>query len=670
MSSNVSLSYGGFSTFSQVRIGRFEHLTDASAEKPSRGITKHIIEGDAIITAAPGVTIEQRIATVSNLLSKNGLALIVRITEQDGTTNHDIVNIEGDDRTGPIPSARIVEIIGTGTALVQFSFEWNATYATGATLSIVKEFVMQARFTIDTIGNTTLTRTGYIVLNKSSGSVLDPPSFPTRPATASAATAPAYGYSSVATHRDKVADYPKPPAGTPTNAFPEEYRRLVAGNLFPGFRREGQEFGTDETRTRMVFTVTDKEYPRGMPAPVRSADVNFEYERSIGGGEKNAIGTKRFIATLSGGPQASPVDLLVVAIRLSQNRIFFSTQTVGGVTYKPDLITRIAVRELDMLNSNTIQFEVEAQGNSILAAAFGAGTVPQGTPFKSGGLLINLLSDLSIAPAGGAAITFTFSPTSYPDAFGNFGAYRVTPNWYDPELTEDQKVWNTTVVLAAAEKESVVYEFPVAFFDAVINTAADSQRVHLGKDNSKTRKDVASASGPDNPYLSLSSMERHAVASHMCVIPSQDLAAADQAFQIRKPLTVVTQHMEATRMNAAPERSLLPMPANAVIVEEDFPVHGGVADTANNRIMAAVFTRTFVIMDPGGTDANTFFNKVSGSNTYRQAWPGRSTVTADVGTLKLPYLATRDLDAFGNPNTVGDEKFETTLGNPSGYVAT
>jgi hypothetical protein len=486
------------------------------------------------------------------------------------------------------------------------------------------------------------------------------------------ATAPAYGYSSLAASADKVPDYPKPPSGTPSNAFPEEYRRLVAGNLLPGFRRESQEWATDETRTRMIFTIVDTEYARGMPAPVRRGDVNFEYDRSILGGESSAMGIKRFSATLEGGPNASPADLLVVAIRLSQNRIFFSKQTVNGVTYEPDVIRRIVVREIDMLNSNIIQFEVEAIGNSIMSASFGGGaTVPQGTPFRSGGLLVNILSTLALAPSGGTAIAFEFAPTTYPDAFGNFGVYRVTPSWYDPELTELQKTWNTTVVLQASEKESVVYEFPVAFFNAVINTAADSQRVHLGKDNSKSRKDSSVlASGPANPYLSVRSMERHAVETHMCVMPSQDLTAADVPFQIRKPRTVVMQELEAVRMNAAPERSLLPMPANAVVLSEDFPVHGGVADANNNRMMAAIFSRVFTIADPGGADANTYFNKASGSNTYRQSWPGRSTVLANVGTMKLPYLPTRDLDAFGNPNTVGDEKFETTLGEPAGYVAT
>ena len=300
MSSSVTLSYGGFSTFKAVRIGRFEHFTDSGPDKPSRGVTKHVIEGDAIVTAAVGVTIEQRIAQVVNLLNRNGLALIVRITETDGTTEQDIVNIEGDDRTGPYPNVRVVEIVGTSTALVQWSFEFHKTYASGATLSLVKEFVMQARFSIDAIGNTQMTKTGYIVLAKSSGSLLDPPSFPTRASTGSAASSPAYGYSSAAASADKVPDYPKPPSGTPTNVFPEEYRRLVAGNLLPGFRRDSQEYATDETRTRMVFTVVDKEYPRGMPAPVRQADVNFEFERSIGKSDSSAVGTKRSSKVASG----------------------------------------------------------------------------------------------------------------------------------------------------------------------------------------------------------------------------------------------------------------------------------------------------------------------------------------------------------------------------------
>lgn len=671
---SVALSYNGFSGFSHVRITRYEHVPDISPERASRGSTRHVLEGEAILQGSGNTSssLSTKIADLAARLNQNGKSLSCSWTGTGGSEDQTLVDVAGDDRTGPYPNVRISEVIGLNTAIVAFSFEWFKTEQVGSNVpSIVREFVMVAKFTVDAVGLTTMTRTGYITLTKSSASPAALPIYPTRPATGTAATPPAYGYAASADRADIVPDYPKPPSGTPTNAFPDEYRRLIAGNLLPGFRREGQEWAIDETRTRMMFTVIDREYGRGIPAPARMADVSFSFEREAGS-ERSALGIKSFVATLEGPPNVAPADLVALAVRLSQGRIYYNRVTIGGTTYEPDIIQRIAVTEQDMMSANRIRFEVEAKATCLMGST-GGGTVLQATPWKSAGLLGNILADLNLSPSGGTAITFTFTATSYPDAYGTFGVYRVTPNHYDPDLQEASKTWNSTRTLAAADKADVVYEFPQAFFEAVVHTASDALRVHSGKDNAKSRKDSASAGGTANPYVSVRSSEVRKIDTAMVLLSAQDLEAADIPFQVRKPKYFVHQRMEATRMNARPEPQFGPIPSGAIVVYETPAESGGFADLNNNRMITAVFERVLQVADSGGanntgtpTVTQQFFTKVSGSNTMRQAWAHGYDGTV---AAKLPSLPTRDIVvATGDPTTVGDEKFDNATRTPMAYV--
>lgn len=683
---SVSLSYNGFSSFKNVRITRFEHVPDTSPERAGRGVTRHIMEGDAIVqfSGSGSESIQTKMATLAASLNRQGRTLTLT-TVDTGGASHAIVNVESDDKTGPYPTVRVTEIVGANNcALVQFAFEWYRTYQSGSDLSIVREFVCVCNFDIDAVGNTTMTLNGHITLVKSSAST--PTSVEGAPPTSAkpsvSGTYP-YGYASTWSRKDAVPDWPYTDAGTdPTSAFPEQYRRLVAGNLYPGFRRVAQQYATDESRTRMVFRVVHQEFSRGLPAPCRIADINYTYERAIAGGDgdMSMLGRKTFSCTAIGPSNVSPTDLLILAMRLSQQRIYWSRTALAGSgdLVGPDIIRRIMVSEVDMANQNAIHFEVEAAGTADITAgtsASGTTDVQTGKPHLTPGLLSDILGTLSVTPinydAGetdGTLVTFTFAAAKQPDAYGNFGVYRIVPSWYDPELAQASKNWDTTQVLKSADKAEAVYIFPDAVFDSHYSAAfvSDSQAVPLGKDNAKTRKDdAASRNGDGAPYLHVAAIERRTTDTGLVHCPSQSPTGSDLLFQIRKPMVVVHQRATMIRLNKSPSREFLTRDPNSMVVYEDFVTHAGKSDAVNNRMMGATHERIYVVYDDGSASGTTFYT----NGDYRQAWPNNlgdnsNLTTGDSqaqGDVQIPKLATRD------PKD-GDPSFKFEFGSPEDWV--
>jgi hypothetical protein len=662
---SVTLSYNGFSNFAHLRVGRFEHVPDTSPERAGRGVTRHVIEGEGIIRASGPTHIEEIIAQCSGALNRPGQALSITIGGRE------IVNVGGDDKTGPFPTFRVVEVIGSDRiAVVQWSFEWFRTYnSSGGTTGVnkVREFVVSSRCEVDSVGLTTLTKTGFITLAKAAAySGAAPATAPARPAWSGPNGANS-GRASAQSRSDVVTDGPLNGSGaTPANLMPDEYRRIVAGNLPPGFRRVRQEYAVDESRTRMSFMVVDQEFPRGLPAPCRVADVEFSFERSLptGGGDASALGVKRFGATLVGAPRTSPRDLLAIAVRLSQNRIAWTRTTFGGVTYEPDIITRIMVAEPSVLGQNAIRLEIEATAASTInVSGGGSGATMTGTPWQAAGLLDDILKNVDLTPiAGGDTITFTFTPATQPDAYGEFGLLRVTPSYYDPELADGSLGWTTARAMSATERTDLVYEFPVANFDTVI---AYTRTAHLGRDNAKNRKDGAAAGGVPNPYVKLSARERYWTETGMTLLKSQDLTAADVPFQIEKATLCCRQEIESVRMNMPGEPQWLPLPTGATMRFQDNRRGAGVSDANNNRLIPTFHVREFEVADLGSS-ATLHFNLAGGANTYRTAWPSGA---AGTDALKLPALATRDIDSAGDPTVSGDETFAKQLGTPNTYYS-
>ena len=686
MATDTRLVYNGFGYgsgssegFSQVRINRFTHTVDASPDKPGRGVTRHTIEGTAIMRAISGGNIDARINAIRAKFLRNGMPL--HIYTVDGGTEYDIVDIEGDDKSGPYPSFSVDEIIGSnGCATVSWAFEWFTTDDDGD-LGSVREFVCNASFEVDAVGMTTMTRRGYITVTKNTTGLTDgEASYPTPEAAPGLETPPAYGYTSAYDRKDVILDYPI--VGTTSTKtdykYPEQYRRLAAGNLYPGFRRVKQQFATDESRSRMVFEVVDQEYPRGMPGPARVADVSFSFERQINGdGDAGPIGLKVFRCAVSGPTSVAPVDLLGICVRLSQNRINYSRVSHDGSVEKADFITRIAMHERNLLNENTIEFEVVAKAFSEIGSTIGGSgtTVTQrGTPYAPGGMLKSILTALALQPVdktnadNGTAIEFTFTATSMPDAFGDYGIYRIAPSWYDPEAAAAGNTWDTTKVMEAADKENCTYVFP----DPIFATAFESEELqtHMGADNAKQRKSISS-SGAVNafPYFKVQSRVRRVIDPHISAVPSQSKSGGTLSFQHRKPTVIVHEISEGVRMNMAPNREdlMYDTPANAVVLHQDFRETGGVSDMVDNRAIAAVYERVYELTDGGGSTYKEFYNGGTGS-AFRQAWPNKTGDDANIsgsqsaGDIPLPKLAAiRDVQS-------GDEQFVNPLGSGEDFA--
>lgn len=667
------LSYNGFSDFRDIRVDQFHHLTEAGPEKAGRGITRHLLEGSANVIFTPPSGSESmgtKIAELTARLNRPAQALVWKITglgDGGDTTMVDIA-ANGDDMSGPVPNVIVQQIEGSRMARVRFTFEWRTTVKASSTsvLNRVREFVMQASFDIDDKGATTITKTGYLVMKRTDSiGTYDPPSFPSRAAmgTWDASGSPP-GFTSGENRADFVPDYPGNDLAAAN--MPEEYRRLVAGNLPNGFRRISQRYITDETRCRLVFQVVDKEFFRKMASPARVGEATFEFERMFGE-ESQMVGLKRFAVELEGPNTVSVYALLALAVQMSHNRIMWSKQTKNGVTYQPDIIQRIKVAEPNILTRNAVRLEVDAIATSD-AGTIGSVGVGTGTPYSSSLFLTDVMGALNIetlgksgkgsgegSPSGGTA-TFVFEEATSPDAFGEFGIYRITPSgtFFDPELQSGSLNWKTTTVITAANRENAVYKFPGQVVDDIIA----NRKVGMGVDAKKNRKQAAT--GADRaPYLRVKVSSKHSTDTGIVVAQSQSLQGADIDFQVRKPRAFITDVVEMVRLNEAPEKSMLPKRAGGKIVHQTDHVDPGVSDNVNNRLLGAVFVRVYQMADGGGSASNGF-GTVGGIRQYAPYADGAGALE---NVVPQPKLVTQD-----TTDEATDPDFGFDLGTPEAWV--
>lgn len=673
----TTLSYNGFSAFDAVDVREIVAIPDVGPNKASRGSTRHRASGTAVVRVTDKMTtpIGTQIKNLSAKLNKQAAALLIQVTDLSGT--FDVVNVESDDRTGPYPEVVIHHVNGSNSLTVAWAFEWFSIDAAagGTAPNALIEFQMGATFDIDDMGRTTITKTGYIVIRKSGGVVtMPPPAFPAAPA--EGARTAAIGYNASKSNADVVLDYFNP---TGFN-YPEQYRRLVAGNCLRGFQRVAQKYMTDESRVRMAFLIIDKEEFRGNPNPVRRSNVERGYQQAMPGvsGDAQMIGLKTFTARLEGpgwikqtsvespytavptlgsSTAVTPADLLLVAIRMSQNFIVWGKSSAA----EADLIMSIEVRELDILRKNEIEFTVVAKATANANYASG-----QSQPYRHSLWLGDILQTITItgaAATGGAtgAIALSFTATTSPDAYGDFGIFRVTPSFYDAQQAVGSQAWETTDVIAAGDKTNAVYILPDAVFSNVIE--ASSKKVHAGLDTRTNKKNsLAAGAGGTNPkpYTSFNVTRRYVVPdTGVVVIPSQSLAGADLVVQTQKPCAFVHEVTVATRMNARVEEDFAALETGAAVMFQDFAEGGGKQDANGNRLFVGRHVRIYRVRDPGGSGGNNFFNQ----GGIRQWGPA---ATALAGTEnKPPELAS---SATRTAAVAGDATFELDLGTPDAWV--
>ena len=683
--SYTQVTYNGF-TMNQVHITDYSVTTEATANTPGRTMQRHRMSGEAIINAATidrgalAATSPTSLRFQKELMTKLNMPrrpLVIEI-DMDGTILNRWTVIDTlltpDESSGPFFSANITTITGTSTLMIQFVAEWS--YHGASVENMVKSFYMNATFSIDDVGATTIRKTGMLemVSNRYFSST------GAKPANAPLDRA---GTSNTATLQNTQGGVVSGPAGdgirsdvvvdfvdsgfVVSGSIPDQvdyYRRWIAGNLYKGFRRVRQEFAVDESRNRLMFDVTDQEFFRGLPAPARVGNCQYTFERGLD--EDKAIGIKHFVASVKGDKDVPPSSLLTLCVRLSQNRI----------DYKNDLIVKIRVTEENMLSENAITYEVAAKATSNQAfspssGTEGGGLASQFPPMAEA--LKNILSTIPFAPdAQGNAQKFVFVPSRMPDAYGRSLIARVSVGGFSPETAYSD--YTTPTTLQWLEQNPVVYEFPDSVYDAIVGQQqggelADPRFRYVNP------TDPAVKTGPnqgdmektrDDPNPSYFTKGHSSVRVHTGIINVQPVCAASPAkqFQITAPHIEQRDEISGAKKNEPPQRLFNDKPTRSVVSTMDYNVSSGHADLNGNRILVSNMTREMCITPPSDLPS------VPGPSPTDPAWQvvtrtingeARMVVEWNPQSLALPPDQSQKIPSNTNPSYTAGLTTETYL---------
>jgi hypothetical protein len=599
----------------QVRIMEYRVESPANFESPHTGILQHFVTGEALVFVDNDFSPQAFRSLVINKLNvpRKQMKIEVEDSNQSPTTKYTLfdntVYTENfDEAHGPFFSAQVTAITGTRCLLVNFTAQWTES---GDSLNAIRSYYCVSSFSIDEIGNVTLRKTGSLQIRAKENFTPPMGVAPRNQDRAGVSNTGVYFGDSV--RSDVVTDFITSNISGNVGQFPDCYRRFAAGNLYPGFRRIRQEYAIDESRTRLIFDITDQEFTRGLPAPAKVGNCSFTYERSLDG-KTSAIGTKHFIASVKGDKFVTAGALLTLCIRLSQNRI----------DYAKDVIQRIRVTEENMLTENSISYEVLALSASSQAfvATSGDNTEDrsgQVSPVDTSLLLKNILSPVKLS--GGK---FVFTPAKMPDAYGNSLIVRVTPYAFDHHDT--QSLSSASFSLPSTFQipndegsglQPVIYLFPGGYFDASEGQANDTTGnedaiyryippktepyVPAGPnkgDLEKNKRNPNSSETP-NPNFSSKGGRKINVRSGIVICPPVSPSAKSRVFQVAAPMAVYTDFIDGSKKNEPPNRSIGDVPGGSVVTDMNYSFTSGTSDLNGNRIMAAGYDRTVAISCPG-----------------------------------------------------------------------
>jgi hypothetical protein len=605
MPSETKVTYNGV-ILDQVRIIEYSIDNGATADNPTVGPYTHVIRGEALVqnVAGEGKSNDNFMLKLRGLLNQPRKPLQIWIDQSTapGTSGiHYLANLtSADERGGPFFRANITEITGTSSLLVNFTVEWTQTVGqagvpfsmTEANPNLVRSFYTISQFSVDQTGRTTIRKTGSLQLAfvpklNSNGSLVSPRAKDT---SGRRNDAP-YGVYNVGDQwrNDIVLDFLV--SGGANMDHADYYRRIVAGNLYRGFRRVRQEYAIDESRCRLIFDITDEESFRGLPAPAKVADCNYAFRRALGD-DGAAMGQKMFSAEIEGDKNVSPGALLTLAIRLSQNRI----------DYANDLITEIKVAEVGMLTRNAISFEVMALATSIQnytpsEESEGFSTL---IPDQKALLLKNILTPVQL----GTDQVFKFQEAYMPDEYGASLIVRVATGAYSPLDKEndasERSIQPTTLQLK--EGNPAIYLFPDAVFDAYTEEQLNqgdgvfryikplAYRVKSGPN----KGDLAKASDEDRPEPTMNPKNgvKYTVHTGIVECPSVSPSGDTVIFQIGAPRVEQTRYSDGSRKNAPPENQIGDLPVNSQVSRRSVSVTSGQPDVNGNRVMTAGYDET------------------------------------------------------------------------------
>lgn len=625
---------GEVTKFADVRITQYSANTVANKEMPHNQAIEHKIDLE-IVHQKPASESQGAISTMEaffrdydvTMRTPRPKALLYVIVDPskpvDIGPNVMILNsgrFLGNpevSRFGPFIKTNVTQIAGTSTIVIQMTIEWTAA---SPDQNSVLSFYTKAQFSIDETGATTIRKTGRLEVHLPPYTdSRDRLPFPILPTVSDTSGTPN------TVPRPNPNPLAPPPAGDMWRndvvvdkmdsglvwEYPDYFRMFVAGNMYPGFRRVSQEYAIDESGSRLLFDVVDKEFFGNLPAPARVGNCQYTFERSID--DKNqAIGIKHFIASVKGDKNVTAGALLALCIRMAQNRIDFQN----------DLIVKARVTQENMLTENAITFEIAAKATSlqVFTPAGGAGgSTSTSTGSITGTVpLGNILANIQ-TPQG----VFQFVPAEMPFEYGVSGIIRVVtspfPETDQNALIRDLNKRSSTIQIDPnyylGERRGVTYIFSDQVFDRFLqdgNPPADADlrfrykdwiptQVPRGPNDGDGKQASAGETGDDPTIASAYASNGYSsskIHTGLIEVPAVAFGAKSKVFQCSAPRVSRIEMVEAAAKNRAPKRVFDDLKANSVVGVMDVNVSSGVPDLNGNRVLSSVMTREVTLVPP------------------------------------------------------------------------
>lgn len=568
----TTLEYNGLGTTSSdapllsVRLGSWTSEPVYAEDGISLLTTQQRISGTALISATNDYPIELQMKSVSARFNepRRGLKITVGSNVLVDTISGTSTAESKDDLNGPLPRFEFTEVVGANAILVSFTIVLHRRQAeTSYQLADVIGHRWVQRWTYDEVGLAKRQVAGTLTVKANA----------TEPNNPSIATSPAFSAIS----------------GSGKGPNPDAYRLLVVPLLPTGFRRIRQEFAVDETGTKLIYTIDDQEFTRGLPAPLKTGEASFSWAKDVDTVE-GMLGTKVFEIEVTGEKNVPPVDLLAAAVTISKNRIAYSVDPDLG---SPDWIREIRVEERNLLTENRIFLRVRASGIQDDSKPY----VPR-TSF----MLTDILRNIQIG----------YVP---PSPYGTSGAYS--------SLREDWTALQTGTYLplpkAGHIQTDVVAESPVYTLPEGVFVKATAELIPPATGGGVSEGVTPEAKA--NFYTSITVRESVVVDTMVRPLDPMTPLSATIPFQFGKPKVRIVSEIQATRLNLAPERPFKPYPPNSILVKDDFNVGMGELDTNGNRVFVATYRREIMPMHVGGGSDPLFRLEQFNELLFVRFWP-------------------------------------------------
>lgn len=533
------LNYNGFTGLTSVQIDSWESRSVLAEDDLTTETTENMMSGTALISGTSAANFKSKLDEARAKLTRSTGDLTFSL---NGTT---FVSISApDERGGPTAEFKITKIAGALSAIVAFDIKWHKfEVPSGSTLN-PKGFLSHRwtqRFAYDVNGTCTQTVTGILRVRQDLNAAA--------------------------------------PGQIDTGSNPDAWRLSVMPQLPNGFRRESMEFAESEDRTKLIYTVVNRQHHRDIPHPATSGDGDFTWRRDIESAS-GMIGVKQFSAELVGNRNTSLAAILTAAVEVSKKRITYTGANA-------DLITSMEIVEASIFSEMKVRFTVTAKA---VGASFGNALQPANTQ-----LLNNLVDGLQgykdQSPYGSALIRGVRRSLTAPT-----DSNAVVAESY------------AKVEESAEGVKTTAYVFPDSTFE------------QLSQDLIPVSDTTVGSSDQNDAYLYddyRASIKVH-VRSGMKVLSSMSLNVPDHPFQMHKPIVLIEESASAQRRGQPINRLLFAPEDGVVVLDQRSHTETAGQDAAGNVIFRAHAYRLSRVMDIGQKSWETRSSPAGGS--YRQWW--------------------------------------------------